>query len=181
MPALSEFALGERVERGPAFVFRRLHPPQETGAPCPDFGTWDTTAPNQRGLQPRSLLSGLAGRSGIHPRLGKKGTGFSPYIHRPPIFLENKVRGEAAIKPRPPPRLSSFSQPPPTTKDGCPMSRLWDVGYHEPTMRGHPEWSPRRGRSRKPALSEFALGGRVERGPAFVPFANRTEQEPSGS
>ena len=53
-PALSEFALGERVEWGPAFVFRRLHPPQETGAPCPDFGTWDTTNQSMRGHPERS-------------------------------------------------------------------------------------------------------------------------------
>ncbi len=38
---------------------------------------------------PGALYQGPSGRSGIHPRLGKKGTGFSPYIHHPPIFLGN--------------------------------------------------------------------------------------------
>ena len=63
--------------------------------------------------------------------------------HRPaPCHPERSPSSRTKSKARPErahPRRASrmgiwccFSRPPPITWDGCPMSRLWDMGYREP-------------------------------------------------
>ena len=101
---------------------RSLQAPQsqpQNNAGCPTLATflflwlgWDTTNPNRP-----APYQGTAGRSGIHPR---------PPQPAHPFFLKIKY----AAKPRsaPPAHLPCFSRRPPTLRDGCPMSRSWDMG-----------------------------------------------------
>jgi hypothetical protein len=66
-PALSEDSPpgGQSESNGDLqLLFAISTPHNKWGAPCPDFGTWDSTNPNQQ-----VLCQGWARRLGIHPRL----------------------------------------------------------------------------------------------------------------
>ena len=133
---------------GPAFAFRTLHPPQISGAPCPNFGTWDTTN-QQRAVilsevrtRGRSRTGSAVALRAFHPpqETGAPCLDFETWDTtnqlRAVILSEVRTRGRSR-------RICGCSSRlPPTSRDGCPMSQLWDMGYHEPTTPCHPERSP---------------------------------------